>query len=1065
MPNPPPPLPFDNVYGTDFEHMDSAFAACQCAEARTKLAQIECSQILKESSKTELRAYFLLGLIGKHCGDVTTVLPRSDLQELRKLSRKAQDNRIVPLGKILKAWGERVVSRLGLATESYNLLRYASKACKIEPDWNKARTKLNQIISVKGPWRDPSSNESEPIKLETQHYELLSAWKEADLVWHSQPPLHLPFRELPDGLSYDPDGFVILSEQIAPQNLTVAAFRNTPLSPRPGSHIEHNGAQSSIITSDTNPANSDQPTAVGSLNAYMEEVEDESEEHDQLDSTDRTAPIRASCNPVSEHGGRVSSATESQRKRQLRPRGKDTASSPGKRARIDDKQRESERNGSERRDQARPKSKRRPDQMALHGNGKTRKHKDSNDDSGKRDKSKDQVSRAMLQAEKTPFEHSRVHNHLLADDCATDVLLKDICPARNYTPDFEPTPVQISLRSLQVDQNDLAKLSEYVIGVRENYQLDSPQSGYLCKQLALYHEALSPKCPFDLATTIQYSEQEQWGIVARERIPKGPVPYLRGANVDVTNVTGALEECLQFGRMDGPCGTPYVVVGSPRFLNHRCIPNARLEVHGAYTVVIALDAIEKGTEITIYYGKDYFGRGNAACSCLTCKPPSSSNHQPRFWPQRELLRAQPLAKERGQAITSFGSMRSGPCQRFYRSAISRLTSSRSEHVNGDSFDWLSDPLFIEPTDQAVEVFENAPDVLLVVTTADQFRRLIDANKVATYFLLVDLDHDAEQERAELAAFMKELELLSLDASFTVQHPENNFSVSAKQVWERFQRSFFGQKPPNFVGLSKSRNELPWNLLDVDLRSILGPRNFPINGIHRFDALSRAVRSIDSARHRSVGKRVGQSKNYDLADAAGCLGFAIAGEQGTESSEHLDLWPNTLVQASCGGKGWCVNTEVLSSAQEDHFAAYGTIDCDMKMVPLVAGSGFVMIGGTKVLPIHRVIGLQHFLGTGLMFMDAETPRDLKGIRYRWTHPLTINEHLPRDGPRLLKELGRINRCWSQNLEGVEPDIKEVLSCTCTGKCTNCVCMESTVQRLAGCTAYCACDCKGTSLDGA
>jgi hypothetical protein len=65
MTTPSPPLPFDDVCGADFQRMDSAFALCQSAEARTNLAQTECSQILKESSQTELKAYFLLGLIGR----------------------------------------------------------------------------------------------------------------------------------------------------------------------------------------------------------------------------------------------------------------------------------------------------------------------------------------------------------------------------------------------------------------------------------------------------------------------------------------------------------------------------------------------------------------------------------------------------------------------------------------------------------------------------------------------------------------------------------------------------------------------------------------------------------------------------------------------------------------------------------------------------------------------------------------------------------------------------------------------------------------------------------------
>lgn len=88
------------------------------------------------------------------------------------------------------------------------------------------------------------------------------------------------------------------------------------------------------------------------------------------------------------------------------------------------------------------------------------------------------------------------------------------------------------------------------------------------------------------------------------------------------------------------------------------------------------------------------------------------------------------------------------------------------------------------------------------------------------------------------------------------------------------------------------------------------------------------------------------------------------------------------------------------------------------------------------------------------MDEDAPGDLEHLQYTWTHLKTINEHLPRDGPRLLEWLARINGRWRQKFEVVKPSLQPVLSCACQGNCTRCVCMKTTQQRLAGCMAWCS-----------
>ncbi|KAK3079644.1 hypothetical protein LTS18_004327, partial [Coniosporium uncinatum] len=269
--------------------------------------------------------------------------------------------------------------------------------------------KLNQVVSVKGPWRDPSSNELEP-------FETLGTWKgTGDLVWNSQPPLRLSFKELPHGHSYDADGFVILPEPIALQSFAVAIPQDTLPSQYPRDHIEHNNAHFNAAASDTSPHDSDRRTAVDRLNASeIPSLEDQ----------------------------QVSRAAEMRPERQLRSMQQST--SLGKRARNeDDTHRTRERNKFEQRDQARASSKNRElrqtaSSPALHGIGRTRK---SNEVSMKRAKTKDRAGRAAVQRnEEEPFRHTAAYSLLLADDCVSHALLDSMCPARKYTPGFNPTP-------------------------------------------------------------------------------------------------------------------------------------------------------------------------------------------------------------------------------------------------------------------------------------------------------------------------------------------------------------------------------------------------------------------------------------------------------------------------------------------------------------------------------------------------------------------------------------------------------------------------------------------------
>ena len=58
------------------------------------------------------------------------------------------------------------------------------------------------------------------------------------------------------------------------------------------------------------------------------------------------------------------------------------------------------------------------------------------------------------------------------------------------------------------------------------------------------------------------------------------------------------------------------------YINHACIPNAEAEIDGHRIFVYAIHDIEKGEEITIDYGEEYFDEfiRPAGCKCFACAP-------------------------------------------------------------------------------------------------------------------------------------------------------------------------------------------------------------------------------------------------------------------------------------------------------------------------------------------------------------------------------------------------------------------------------------------------------------
>ncbi|KAI8967166.1 hypothetical protein BDF20DRAFT_908518 [Mycotypha africana] len=61
-------------------------------------------------------------------------------------------------------------------------------------------------------------------------------------------------------------------------------------------------------------------------------------------------------------------------------------------------------------------------------------------------------------------------------------------------------------------------------------------------------------------------------------------------------------------------------LGPARFANHDCDSNCKFIAMGQNVITFkVLKDIHLGEEITVYYGKHYFGQDNSECKCKTCE--------------------------------------------------------------------------------------------------------------------------------------------------------------------------------------------------------------------------------------------------------------------------------------------------------------------------------------------------------------------------------------------------------------------------------------------------------------
>lgn len=154
------------------------------------------------------------------------------------------------------------------------------------------------------------------------------------------------------------------------------------------------------------------------------------------------------------------------------------------------------------------------------------------------------------------------------------------------------------------------------------------------RHLRKYIHMYLPECPFEVCTTNRYTIlTHEACVVARRRINSGePIRFLTGIQVEMTEK----EEEELSSRTDFSIvissrrKRPSLFLGPARFANHDCDSNARLSTSGPHGInIVAKKHIEQGDEITVQYGKDYFGENNCECLCASCEKAVRNGWDPK----------------------------------------------------------------------------------------------------------------------------------------------------------------------------------------------------------------------------------------------------------------------------------------------------------------------------------------------------------------------------------------------------------------------------------------------------
>lgn len=142
-------------------------------------------------------------------------------------------------------------------------------------------------------------------------------------------------------------------------------------------------------------------------------------------------------------------------------------------------------------------------------------------------------------------------------------------------------------------------------------------------QVTLYLKLIDKNSKFGIEVCTEYSREKYCGakIIANEKIKKGEMMedlvglYSPLTNCDESIITTDVNDFSILAIKNVDC----LVLGPLSFVNHSCKPNAKYHLGNNKLYLIATTTIEPGEEITVYYSKNFFGKGNIYCECKECR--------------------------------------------------------------------------------------------------------------------------------------------------------------------------------------------------------------------------------------------------------------------------------------------------------------------------------------------------------------------------------------------------------------------------------------------------------------
>jgi histone-lysine N-methyltransferase SUV420H len=154
---------------------------------------------------------------------------------------------------------------------------------------------------------------------------------------------------------------------------------------------------------------------------------------------------------------------------------------------------------------------------------------------------------------------------------------------------------------------------------------DEEDQSHFQQHLQRYINLSKRDCPFEITTTTRYTGTTNEASITARRDIKAHEEIKDLVGIQVV-IDDEQERALAFAGSDFSLiisnrrKTCSLLLGPARFANHDCDANAQLAVTVCDGIqIIAVKPIRKGDEVTVSYGKDYFGLGNKECLCNTCE--------------------------------------------------------------------------------------------------------------------------------------------------------------------------------------------------------------------------------------------------------------------------------------------------------------------------------------------------------------------------------------------------------------------------------------------------------------